>query len=152
MPPNSVTGVVHRESFLVKFGRFRELGLLAFIVAIMLFTQWKNDNFFTFENIDDLLANASILGILALGMMLVIIIRGIDLSIGATLALAGMIASLAVSRSLGYEPNGTTRKAWGKEVQTVQLVRATPETFKRPDWELQVMTAWLVGMLCRIAE
>lgn len=47
-------------------------------------------------------------------------------------------ASLGVSRSLGYEPNGTTRKAWGSQVQTVQLVRVTPETFKRPDWELRV--------------
>lgn len=78
-------------------GKFRELGLLIFIIVIMLFTQWKNPNFFTFENIDDLLANAAILGILSLGMMLVIVIRGIDLSIGATLALSGMIAALAVS-------------------------------------------------------
>lgn len=70
----------------------------------MLFTQWKNANFFTFENIDDLLANASILGILALGMMLVIIIRGIDLSIGASLALSGMISALAVSHWQGLNP------------------------------------------------
>lgn len=47
-------------------------------------------------------------------------------------------ASLGVSRSLGYEPNGTTRKTWGTQVQTVQHVRVTPETFKRPEWELQV--------------
>ena len=47
-------------------------------------------------------------------------------------------ASLGVSRSLGYEPNGITRKAWGSNVQTVQHVRVTPDTFKRPDWTLQV--------------
>ena len=47
-------------------------------------------------------------------------------------------ASLGVSRSLGYELNGTTRKAWGTKVETVQHVRLTPQTFKRPDWELQV--------------
>lgn len=47
-------------------------------------------------------------------------------------------ASLGVSRSLGYEFNGTTRKAWGTKVETVQHVRLTPETFKRPDWTLQV--------------
>ncbi|MDR1745032.1 MAG: ABC transporter permease [Planctomycetota bacterium] len=95
---------VPRESFLTQFGKFRELGLLVFILVIMLFTQWKNENFFTFENIDDLLANAAILGILSLGMMLVIIIRGIDLSIGATLALSGMIAALAVSAWPGLHP------------------------------------------------
>ncbi len=47
-------------------------------------------------------------------------------------------ASLGVSRALGYEPNGTTRKAWGTQVETVQKVRVTPATFKRPDWTLQV--------------
>ena len=47
-------------------------------------------------------------------------------------------ASLGVSRSLGYELNGTTRKAWGNKVETVQHVRVTPATLKRPDWTLQV--------------
>jgi len=47
-------------------------------------------------------------------------------------------ASLGVSRSLGYELNGTARKAWGTKVETVQHVRLTPQTFKRPDWTLQV--------------
>ncbi len=47
-------------------------------------------------------------------------------------------ASLGVSRSLGYELNGITRNAWGTKVETVQHVRLTPETFKRPDWTLQV--------------
>lgn len=47
-------------------------------------------------------------------------------------------SSLGVSRSLGYEPNGVHRTAFGAEVETVQHVRLTPETFKRPGWELQV--------------
>lgn len=47
-------------------------------------------------------------------------------------------ASLGVSRSLGYTPNGTSRKAWGGVVETLQHVRVTPETFRRPDWPLQV--------------
>ncbi|WP_411375880.1 GNAT family N-acetyltransferase [Arthrobacter sp. MPF02] len=47
-------------------------------------------------------------------------------------------ASLGVSRSLGYELNGTTRMAWGSQVETVQHVRLTPETFNRPDWDLRV--------------
>lgn len=47
-------------------------------------------------------------------------------------------ASLGVSRSLGYEANGITRKAWGTQVETVQHVRLTPDSFKRPDWTLRV--------------
>lgn len=47
-------------------------------------------------------------------------------------------ASLGVSRSLGYERNGITRKAWGTKVETLQHVRLTPETFNRPEWKLKV--------------
>lgn len=47
-------------------------------------------------------------------------------------------ASLGVSRSLGYELNGITRTAWGDKVEDVQKIRVTPETFKRPDWTLEV--------------
>lgn len=47
-------------------------------------------------------------------------------------------ASLGVSRSLGYEPNGVTRVSWGGKMEDVQKVRLTPQTFKRPDWTLQV--------------
>lgn len=47
-------------------------------------------------------------------------------------------ASLGVSRSLGYELNGITRKAWGTRIETVQHVRLTPDSFKRPDWTLKV--------------
>lgn len=104
MSASGTTSAGKGDSLLVQIGKFRELGLLAIIIVIMLFTQWKNPNFFTFENFDDLLANASILGILALGMMLVIITRGIDLSIGATLALAGMSAGLAVAGDHAIPP------------------------------------------------
>jgi RimJ/RimL family protein N-acetyltransferase len=47
-------------------------------------------------------------------------------------------ASLGVSRSLGYELNGVTRMSWGGKAETVQRVRLTPETLKRPDWHLKV--------------
>ena len=68
-------------------GRFREFGLLIFVVIISIMVQIRNPKFLTLENIDDLIKNTTILSILAIGMMLVIITRGIDLSIGATIAL-----------------------------------------------------------------
>ncbi|MFC4304449.1 ABC transporter permease [Cohnella boryungensis] len=84
--------------------RFRELGLLAFIVLLSLGVQLRNPSFLTWENISDIATNTAILSILAVGMMLVIITRGIDLSIGATLALSGMIAALTVSHYPGLHP------------------------------------------------
>jgi rhamnose transport system permease protein len=73
---------------------FRELGLLVFIVILCAAFQFRNHSFLTIENIKDLLANTAILGILAVGMMLVLLTGGIDLSIGATIALAGMTSAL----------------------------------------------------------
>lgn len=46
--------------------------------------------------------------------------------------------SLGVSRSLGYELNGVARRSWAGKAQDVQMVRVTPQTFKRPDWTLTV--------------
>lgn len=81
----------------VSIAKFRELGLLGFIIILCIFIQTQNQSFLTLENISDILKNTAILGILSVGMMLVIITRGIDLSIGATLALSGMIAAQTVS-------------------------------------------------------
>ena len=81
----------------IKVSSFRELGLLAFIIVLSVLVQFRNHSFLTLENINDLLTNTAILGILSVGMMMVIITRGIDLSIGATLALSGMVAALTVS-------------------------------------------------------
>jgi rhamnose transport system permease protein len=76
---------------------FREIGLLVFIALLCAIFQMRNSSFLSIENIKDLLANAAILGILAVGMMLTIITGGIDLSIGATIALAGMTSALTVA-------------------------------------------------------
>ena len=81
--------------------RFRELGLLGFIVIISVLIQMRNPSFLTLENLNDLVRNAAILAILSVGMMLVIITRGIDLSAGATVALSGMISALAVAANPG---------------------------------------------------
>ncbi len=75
---------------------FRELGLLVFIVILCAIFQIRNHNFLTLSNIRDLLADTAILGILSVGMMMVLLTGGIDLSIGATLALAGMVSALTV--------------------------------------------------------
>jgi rhamnose transport system permease protein len=83
---------------------FRELGLLVFIVVLCVAVQFRNPNFLSLSNINDLLANTAILGILAVGMMMVLLTAGIDLSIGATLALAGMVSALTVFAHPGISP------------------------------------------------
>lgn len=87
----------------VGFGRirsgegFRELGLLAFIIVLSIVFQARNPSFLSAANLKDLLANTAILGILSVGMLVVLVAGGIDLSIGATIALSGMASALTVA-------------------------------------------------------
>ena len=85
-------------------GRLRDLGLALFIVMLAAVIQARNPAFLTASNISALLTNTSILAILAVGMMMVLVTRGIDLSIGATIAFSGMVTALTVVRFPGIHP------------------------------------------------
>ncbi|MDR1388645.1 MAG: ABC transporter permease [Treponema sp.] len=76
--------------------RFRELGLIIFIVVISALVQVRNKEFLTVLNINNLLANTAILSMLSVGMMMVLLTGGIDLSIGASMAFTGMVTALTV--------------------------------------------------------
>ena len=93
-----------KKSKLANIYKFRELGLLGFIIILSLVVQMRNSSFLSGENIVDLITNTAILSILALGMMLVLVTRGIDLSIGATIALSGMIVAQIVSSNQIMNP------------------------------------------------
>jgi rhamnose transport system permease protein len=82
----------------------RELGLLIFIVVLGGAVQIRNPAFLTVSNINSLLTNTAILGILAVGMMLVLVTRGIDLSVGAIIAFSGMVTAITVAGTPGLSP------------------------------------------------
>ncbi|ENJ1743003.1 ABC transporter permease [Vibrio parahaemolyticus] len=60
---------------------------------------WDSNYFLTKGNFLSILRQVSINGILAVGMTFVIIIAGVDLSVGSVLALAGIVAARFVTRS-----------------------------------------------------
>ena len=95
------TAVKRKVAWSSYAARFRELGLLFFIVLLCMIIQLRNPSFLTWDNIQDLVNNTAILSILSVGMMMVIITRGIDLSVGAILALSGMISAMTVSEYPG---------------------------------------------------
>jgi len=83
----------------------REISLILVIIVISIFVQLRSGgNFFTPENIADLFTETAILAILAVGMMMVIITAGIDLSIGAIMALAGMIGTTILKGNQEINP------------------------------------------------
>lgn len=79
---------------LKKLTSSREASLVIVLILLCTGIQIRNSGFLTLENINDLLINAVMLSILALGMMCVLLIGGIDISIGSTVALSGMSAGL----------------------------------------------------------
>jgi rhamnose transport system permease protein len=72
----------------------RDLGLGVLTLVLFAAVTFAFPGFATASNIAGLLDDTAILVLLALGQMLVVLTRGIDLSIAANLALCGMVAAL----------------------------------------------------------
>lgn len=86
---------------------------LILVGMIIIMTILKPQSFPSLNNILNILNQSAIVGIMALGMTLVIISKGIDLSVGSVLALAGTVAaslaqtreaSIKVFENLGPQP------------------------------------------------
>jgi rhamnose transport system permease protein len=84
--------------------RFRELGLIFFIIVIGIIIQVRNQEFLTLNNLSNLFTNVAILGILSVGMMMVLLTGGIDLSVGSVIAFSGMVTALTVKAYPGIPP------------------------------------------------
>lgn len=76
----------------------RETQLALCIVALIALVGWRAPVFVTPGSLANLLTDSTLLIMLALAQMLVIVTRGIDLSMASTLALAGMMSALLASR------------------------------------------------------
>ena len=77
------------------FSRYKIMALLIAIAIIWAFFSWKTEGgFVTPRNLSNLLRQMSVTGILACGMVLVIIAGEIDLSVGSLLGLLGGIAAI----------------------------------------------------------
>jgi ribose transport system permease protein len=79
----------------------RNLGLvLALLALVIIGAVTAGENFTTFSNALVILRQASIIGVISIGMTLVIIAGGIDLSVGSVMGLASIVATLAAIQDL----------------------------------------------------
>lgn len=79
----------------------RNLGLvLALIVIVIVGAVTASDTFLTVNTLLTILRQASIIGVISIGMTLVIISGGIDLSVGSVMGLASVVATIAVIQDL----------------------------------------------------
>ncbi len=77
---------------LLKF--LKDNGTLVALVILMLIFSFWDESFFTPRNLTNLARQTTIVGIIAVGMTLVIIINGIDLSVGSIVGLAAIVVTM----------------------------------------------------------
>ncbi|WP_420991952.1 ABC transporter permease [Cupriavidus sp. 30B13] len=82
----------------------RRYGIVAVLVLLCAALSFATPYFLTLGNIADILRQTSINGILAVGMTYVVLTAGIDLSVGATLALAGIVSASLVTGPHAVSP------------------------------------------------
>jgi rhamnose transport system permease protein len=80
--------------FLKRILRSREGQLVLFTVLFSMAVGVASPAFLSFETLDSVLTDSAILMIMASAQMMVILTRGIDLTVAANIALTGMIAAL----------------------------------------------------------
>jgi ribose transport system permease protein len=89
------------RSMRAKVGSFlQQQGALVMLVLVCIIGFVRYEAFLTPENLLNVLRQNSMLGLVALGMTFVILTGGIDLSVGALLAVAGVIAANLADQGL----------------------------------------------------
>lgn len=80
---------------IANLARLREFQLFCILVLLVAAIGLRAPVFVSTRSLDSLLTDTAILAVMALAQMLVILTRGVDLSVAANLALCGMVAALA---------------------------------------------------------
>ena len=70
--------------------------LVLFAVCMIIYLSFVSPYFLSIRNFMNILSSVSVVGIIATGMTLVIITRGIDLSVGSIIALTGCVSALLI--------------------------------------------------------
>ena len=88
---------------LLRFRRSHEFWLLAVVLLLSLALSLATDSFLTFQNLFDLLTSNAFIGILAAGLLVVLIAGGIDISFTATASVAQYVAlTIGIRYGLGW--------------------------------------------------
>jgi D-xylose transport system permease protein len=93
---------IKNGGFKINTSAIRAYTMIGALVLIWLYFHWAtNSIFLTPRNLSNLMLQTSVTGILAVGMLMVIVSGNIDLSVGSLLGLAGGVAAIVLT-NLGY--------------------------------------------------
>ncbi len=79
----------------------RNVGLVLVLILLAIIGTFTSDNFLTSDNLRNILVSSSVIGVVVVGMTFVIIGGGIDLSVGALVALASVWATTVATQDYG---------------------------------------------------
>lgn len=96
-------------------GFLERWGALVALIAVMCFSAWTSDAFLKAQNLLNILRQVSFVGIIAVGMTFVIILGGIDLSVGSMVAMLGGLAVWTFNKLIeaGWSEGGAYAAAAG---------------------------------------
>lgn len=83
---------------------YREVGIAVMLLVLAALVSLRNPAFLTLNNFRDIVLNISILVIVALAQSMVIITRGIDLSVGSIIGLTAMMVAFTIAAFPGMPP------------------------------------------------
>lgn len=83
-----------------KITGYRNFGLLVGLVILLILAAIVTPAMYSYNSIMAMLRNNAVYGLLAIGMMFVIITGGIDLSVGSILSLSGVMTAMKMSTNM----------------------------------------------------
>lgn len=98
-------GALNRRGASTAFAFLGESSTLLVVVALFLFFGFTSERFFLTDNIFNIMKQMSIVGVTAIGMTMVVLIGGIDLSVGSVALLSSGITGTLI---VNYEWNTWT--------------------------------------------
>jgi ribose transport system permease protein len=97
----------------------RETGVLLALLVICLFLTFATDSFLTVRNLLNVGRQISLLGIMAIGMTFVLVSREVDLSVGSTYAISGLVSGMLIIRGSTLIPALGTGLLLGTAIGTI---------------------------------
>jgi len=90
---------IKENRFKIQTSMLRAYTMIAALALIWIYFHWATDSIFlTPRNLSNLMLQTSVTGIIAVGMLMVIVAGQIDLSVGSVLGFAGAIAAIALTK------------------------------------------------------
>jgi len=97
----AATAAAPRITLLTRVSEVRNLGLVGVLAILGIIGAITADTFWTRSNLLTILQQASVIGVISVGMTFVIIGGGIDLSVGKVMALASVWSTTVATQSYG---------------------------------------------------